>query len=246
MAKRFSKLNINIGYIDKYIESGEELVNILKGIDQTIIIIGAVDNIKARRYIHDAFINKDIDTVYYIDTGNGDKDQSGQTVLGYKKNYQIQIPPVAFQFPQILQEEKKPKTESTYHCSSGIQEHPQNLATNILSATVTFEMLNNIISKNDTKSKFVKFNADNVSVGIESSEKIFVVELIKITTNFEIDNKIKLLSYQDAEKEYSRLLNEVTKNKEFLTTDSVNGKETKVADKQGNRYKISMFEVNLG
>ncbi|KOR55291.1 hypothetical protein [Clostridium botulinum] len=86
----------------------------------------------------------------------------GQTVCGAKYKGKIVKPPVADIYPQILETEKE-KDKIEYHCSQ-IEEHPQNFVVNVISATVTFTMINNIVSLGKVKKSIVKFNADNISV----------------------------------------------------------------------------------
>lgn len=85
----------------------------------------------------------------------------GQTVLGGKQDNKIVFPPVGDIYPQILDPEVKKENE--FSCSQ-IQEHPQNFVVNVMSATVVFTMINNLISLNKIKKNFVNFNTDNVSI----------------------------------------------------------------------------------
>lgn len=163
LSNRFSKLGINISYIDKYLRSEEELINIIKSFkkDDTTILVGAVDNNKARRYLNDTFNSDEVPELIYIDTGNGDVNRCGQTVIGAKTNNKVIKPPVAEYYPQILEDEIEKPID--YKCSN-IEEHPQNLATNILSATTTFLMINNIISLGKVGRVFARFDADLITI----------------------------------------------------------------------------------
>lgn len=163
LANRFSKLGIKISYIDKYIERPNELVDIIKSLKGEVILVGSVDNNQARKYMNLTFYNDEIANLIYIDTGNGDKDRWGQTVLGYKKNFKEVHAPVSTYFPQILDEEE-PVTETINYSCSQIQEHPQNLAVNIMSATTVFLMITNLISFGKMDTLFARFNADKVEV----------------------------------------------------------------------------------
>ena len=164
LATRFKKLGINISYIDRYIKSKDNIKNIIKNISNDVILIGCVDNVPARKYMHDCFYDDEIETLIYIDTGNGDKEHCGQTVVGAKYNGKVIRPPVGDIYPQILVEEiKEEKKEDKYKCSA-IEEHPQSFAVNVLSATTTFMMVNNIVSLGKVKKAYVRFNADYVSI----------------------------------------------------------------------------------
>lgn len=163
LSNRFSKVGINISYVDKFLRSENDLTNIIKSIDYkaTTILVGAVDNNKARRYLNDTFNSDEVPELIYIDTGNGDVNRCGQTVVGAKINNKVIKPPVAEYYPQILEDEIEKPID--YKCSN-IEDHPQNLATNILSATTTFLMINNIISLGKVGRVFARFDADLITI----------------------------------------------------------------------------------
>ncbi|MDU2121891.1 MAG: ThiF family adenylyltransferase [Clostridium celatum] len=162
LATRFSKLEINISYIDKFIRSEIDLIDLFKTLKGTIILVGAVDNNLARSYMDLAFYSNEVPDLIYIDTGNGDIDRCGQTVVGAKKNNEIVAHPLSSYFDLKIEEEETKKDK--YKCSQ-IEEHPQNLATNILSATTTFLMISNIISGRKVGRLFARFNVDTVTIG---------------------------------------------------------------------------------
>lgn len=162
LSNRFSKLGINISYVDKYLRSETDLTKIIQSIaeEDNIILVGAVDNNAARRYLNNTFYSNQVPDLIYIDTGNGDIKRCGQTVIGAKVNNIVIKPPVSEYYPQILEVEE---IKIDYSCSN-IKEHPQNLATNILSATTTFLMINNIISLGKVGKVFARFNADLITI----------------------------------------------------------------------------------
>lgn len=166
LSNRYSKLGIDISYIEEYITSSKKLIDLIKGLNQyeDIILVGCVDNNKARKYLNETFYSKKIPTLIYIDTGNGDGDNRvGQTICGAKQNGVVIKPPVAEIYPQAVNDEPAKNEEIEYSCSQ-IQEHPQNFVVNVMSATVTFIMLNNIISLSKMKKNFVMFNTDYISI----------------------------------------------------------------------------------
>ena len=159
LSRRFSKLGINISYIDKYVDDEKELIKILSSCISQPILVGAVDNNKCRKFMHFAFQSEEIPTLVYIDTGNGDINHVGQTVMGVKVNNKIVRPDVGIYYPIILEEEDD-KEKKDYKCSE-IEEHPQSFATNVLSATTTFLMINNLINQVNSNT-FVNFDADKI------------------------------------------------------------------------------------
>ncbi|NMA50095.1 MAG: hypothetical protein GX947_10110 [Tissierellia bacterium] len=162
LGTRFSRLGINVSYIDKFIKSENDLINLLKTLEGMVILVGAVDNNLARIYMDLAFRSEKLPDLIYIDTGNGDKDRCGQTVCGAKKDNKIIAPPVSAYFGLEIEEDKPNKDK--YKCSQ-IQEHPQNFATNVLSATTTFMMISNIVSGRNIGRKFARFDVDTITIG---------------------------------------------------------------------------------
>lgn len=163
LSNRYSKLGIDISYLPEYITDSEKLIELIKSHGSNVILVGAVDNNAARQHMHNAFYSEKLSSLIYIDTGNGEGDnRMGQTVVGGKQHGVIVKPPVADIYPEILQSEEEKKNE--YRCSQ-IEEHPQNFVANVMSATVTFTMVNNIISLEKMRKSFVRFNTDNISIG---------------------------------------------------------------------------------
>lgn len=165
LSNRYSKLGIDISYIPEYITNSEKLITLIEGMkNDDVILVGCVDNNQARKHMNETFYSERIPTLIYIDTGNGDGDNRvGQTICGAKQNGVIVKPPVADIFPQAVIDEEPIKNEIEYSCSE-IEKHPQNFVVNVMSATVTFIMLNNIISLGKMKKHFVMFNTDNISI----------------------------------------------------------------------------------
>lgn len=162
LATRFRKLGINISYIDKFIRDESDLINLISSLKGTVILVGAVDNNMARRYMDLTFKSNEVPDLIYIDTGNGDKDRCGQTVVGAKKDNIIVSQPVSAYY-NILKDETIVEVDK-YSCSQ-VEKHPQNLATNILSATTVFLMISNIVSGRKVGKVFTRFNVDTVSIG---------------------------------------------------------------------------------
>lgn len=164
LANRYRKLVENVSYVDRFIMNKEDLISIIKSAKHTPILVGCVDNNKARTYMHYAFYDNSIEDIIYIDTGNGDgENRRGQTICGSKQNNIVVTPPVGDVVPQIFDEEPVVEEKKDFSCSA-IQDHPQNFATNVLSATTTFLMVNNIVSLKKLKKRFLTFDSDMISI----------------------------------------------------------------------------------
>ena len=112
--------------------------------------------------MNDTFYDSNIKDLFYIDTGSGDEEhRDGQTVLAMKAKGKVIKPPVGDYYPSSLIDNKE--DTKVYSCSQ-VDLHPQNFATNVFSATVTFLMVNNIISLNKVRNVHARFNSDDISI----------------------------------------------------------------------------------
>lgn len=148
---------LDLKYIDNYITNEEQ---ISKLIDGPTILVGCVDN-NATRKIFTSFFRKynTHDDLIYLDSGNGTITRNGQVVIGYKKGSTTTLPCVGDVFNDIQLDTDDISEVGT--CMRISQDHPQNLATNILAATVLFTVITNIITFNKIEGNIVYFNADN-------------------------------------------------------------------------------------
>lgn len=164
LSNRYYKLGINISYVDRYIENKDQLISIIESCDKKndIILAGCVDNNIARQYMHYTFMDEKIKNLVYIDTGNGDIERVGQTIVGVKYKNKILVPPVADMYPEILEE--KPKEEEISYKCGDIDKHPQSFVVNVTSAMVVFTMINNIISLEKAVKPYVRFETDNITI----------------------------------------------------------------------------------
>lgn len=167
LARRYSKLDININFVDSYIKDEDTLVNMIKdSVTEGVlpILIGAVDNNNCRIILDKVFRNDLIPDLIYIDTGNGDIERDGQTVVGIKQGNKIIAPPVCDYSPQILEGDREEEMEVQYSCSAKIVDNPQHLTANVMSATTVFLILVNIISYSEVDGTFFAFNAETINL----------------------------------------------------------------------------------
>ena len=162
---------VELDYVPRYLQTLEDL-NTIFPMNQQIqrmdnwtlnILVGCVDNMKARR-IFDEYFHQEkpfpvCSQYIYIDTGNGlGKALDGQMIVGYVKlkakqslgytqpfpveNIQTVLRPASAFFPQILTEIDE---ENEPTCGVVTEESVQNLGANITSATGVFNVLNSIL-----------------------------------------------------------------------------------------------------
>ena len=162
LSERYNAVyDLNIKYIDKFIENKDDLISLLCE-DKQNIIISCVDNNKARAIIDTVFNQSKVYKLIYIDTGNnsGSDIINGQTIVGFKEYNKILLPSVGKYYPQIYEEEKE---DNTLSCSEAAALNIQNIGANITSAATVFNILNNIISFKRIPADFVLFDASNIT-----------------------------------------------------------------------------------
>lgn len=162
MAERFSIVypNLNIRYVDDYLTNEEQLTKIVE--NNPTILVSCVDNNASRKILSSYFNNRTKNDLIYIDSGNGTITRNGQVVIGYKHDNKKVLPCAGDIFTDIQNDTDSIENVGT--CMRISQDHPQNIATNILAATVIFTIITNIITFNKIESKLVYFNADTTNV----------------------------------------------------------------------------------
>lgn len=169
LSDRYSAVyDIDIGYIDSYIEDESKLKELISNSSyRNSIIVSCVDNNKARRIIDKVF-NEGIKNRYYyssliyIDTGNssGEEELTGQTVIGYRKRDQIILPSASTFFPQILEDEEEEVPQES--CGEVMLKNIQNIGANITSACTVFNLINSILSFGIIPANLFTFNASRI------------------------------------------------------------------------------------
>lgn len=117
--------------------------------DYVPVIIGCVDNNKARREI-DKFVSKTRKACYWIDSGN--ERTTGQVVMGSSNG----IPTVTKLFPEVLEESADSVSEIS--CAERLMQDEQNIFVNISAATHVLNMCRKIVLNETGPVHGVKFN----------------------------------------------------------------------------------------
>lgn len=178
---------LDISYLDAYVTEKESFVAYLRQANDRRnvlpILVSCVDNNATRKVFDDVFYDDRIPGLIYIDAGNGTVQRVGQVVVGYKSSEAKQVPdhqgtynafcmgnvstgvvllPAADVFPEIRAEEQT--VTQSVSCGASLNEHPQNIATNIMSALTVFAVLNNILAFNQITSHISYFDAENLQL----------------------------------------------------------------------------------
>ena len=142
------------------------------------IIIGCVDNHRARQEMHKYFDKWETDSdkydLYYIDSAN--EYDYATCICGYRDCNGEHTPPRAFFFPNIL--EDKGKSASELSCGEVNVSAPQHLITNQMAANVILSKLVSFITENKTSFCFTyrypfkceMVHRDETSFGLEAGQ----------------------------------------------------------------------------
>lgn len=162
--------DLNISYVDKYIKSKED---IFKAFDEENsynvchIVIGCVDNNATRKILYDYFFHNN--NVIYIDSGNdsgkGDTNRNGQVIVGLsidRTSERYYLPSVGDLYKEIP--ENKEDIEIVGTCMRINNDYPQNIATNIMAASILMSVLINIIMFHKIENNIIYFDVDKLSI----------------------------------------------------------------------------------
>lgn len=174
LAERYTYIydNLKINYYSDYARNLKDLQNIVYpskfvGYNRNIsILISCVDRNSSRKLFHEYFelAKNEGHNLVYIDAGNGDTNRVGQVITGYTCDKKVYSRPVADYFPDILKDEEDLSTLTNENCTQSVSENPQNIATNVLSATIIFSLVTNIISFAKIEKGVIYFDADKHTV----------------------------------------------------------------------------------
>lgn len=194
LAERYSAaFGIQIGVAPKDIESGKELMSLLRS-STTQLVIGCVDNNATRRMLSDWFNRPDnYVEKFWIDSGNEEK--NGQVVCGFSPKYYggygsnrinvfstyrdrmvglFSTPCATDIYPSLL--ENSDKFNSQISCAENAVSAPQNMQTNVTAATLVVNYINKILAFEPISSHCVEFSIDNAfSTRLNTPENLKIV-----------------------------------------------------------------------
>ena len=171
LAERYSAaFKMKAEYVPDFIEDKEKLRQLVKPdhvrinkntymkLDETVILLGCVDNNKSRCLCNEVFYEcKDL---IYIDSGNGE--HGGQIVCGVRRGGRTMSKPVGALYPDILEDTDKFPTELS--CAEASASAPQTIAANMTAATMVVNLLHNILVLGDNRVKTVSFSTKTLNV----------------------------------------------------------------------------------
>jgi PRTRC genetic system ThiF family protein len=171
LAKRYgSAFGLEIETITEFADYNllSEICSFEKCFNLPTLIIGCVDNNKARRSIND-FVKRQ-DQCYWIDSGNEQK--SGQVFVGFGKhrhyggmndNETFPLPTVVDIYPEIS-DEKQDEVENKVSCAERAVVDTQNIFVNMSAAGYILNFVRQILMKEELTLNGVEFNIKGITV----------------------------------------------------------------------------------
>lgn len=154
LSRDYPGLQDRIIAIPCYLERVEQLEQCLNPLQvENEIILGCVDNHRARQVLHEYFERKD--TLLYIDSAN--EFNVGEVVVSVKKNQKVIAPARAYYFPDVLTD----KSPSAAELSCGVvnQSAPQHQVTNVVAAHIILLVLEKLLHTGEVMGGIEFFNS---------------------------------------------------------------------------------------
>lgn len=120
-----------------------------------IILVGAVDNNKARKVLHEYF--KRSRDIVYIDSGN--EFEYGEVCIGARFHGVEVYPPRAYYFPEVLEGEGKSASELS--CGEVSQSSPQHYVTNLFASLICLGVITQFMENDRLDGGIIHFNKDS-------------------------------------------------------------------------------------
>lgn len=167
MANRYLRMGLEIKTVPRYIKSDRDLIKLLSKKQNAFnIVISLVDNVSTRKTIYNVF-NEGTNKFFWIDSGN--KQYNGQVIGGYNGDCNLseddlsmfKLPSVMDIHPEFLEIDDSHKIEDRGQsaCTNNAIREIQNIGINKKAANITFDFLNNLISKEGLLFYYVTFDS---------------------------------------------------------------------------------------
>ncbi len=139
-------------YIDEYREL-KEIIGYAGKYSSVVILVGCVDNHRARQVMHTAF--NEIPNIIYLDSAN--EFSEGEVVCGIRIDGKEIAPPRGYYFPEVLTDTGLRASEQS--CGVINESAPQHLITNLTAAQHLLSFVVNIMKEGNAEGGVVHFNA---------------------------------------------------------------------------------------
>lgn len=144
----------------QYIDTLEELQSINynsfnKYIDAVTILVGCVDNHRARQVMHKFFLASK--NCIYIDSAN--EFSQGEIVTGIRLKERTISPDRCYYFPNVLRSREKRASEHSCGSASHRSSKPQSICANMLAGQQLLSIVTNLIDRNEIRGGISYFDA---------------------------------------------------------------------------------------
>lgn len=162
-----NRFNLSIRAIQSYLRDSQQLHDIFSKYASCVpILIGGVDNNKARIIMHEYF-NQAKDLIY-IDGGN--EDWNGEVVTGCKLDNEILAYPKLHFYPSILEGINVEETTTSMGCEVISHTEPQYLCANLKVMTEILSIISKMFIDRYLDAEFIKFDIkENYAMLMESA-----------------------------------------------------------------------------
>lgn len=151
---------LEVEVFDKYLSDKQEITDIVSSIVPAHkscipILVGCVDNHRARQVMHDYFSSETTKNCIYFDSAN--EFENGEIVTGVKAQGKIMQQPRGYYFPEVLTDTSPSKLEES--CGVINVSSPQHIMTNLMASNLLLSEVVNFLEKGAIRDGILFFNA---------------------------------------------------------------------------------------
>ena len=157
-----NKVHAHARYIDTVSDLAQiASVGYVSGFDNVIVLVGAVDNHRARQVMHEFFYQQG--NIVYVDSAN--EFRVGEVVVGIRIGGKNIAPPRSHYYEEILEDKGKRASETS--CGAVNVSAPQHITTNLMAANICLSFVVDVLGGElkrggivyfDSKKKFSRFD----------------------------------------------------------------------------------------
>ena len=191
MARRYGRsFGLTIGYIKKYIESPEDLVQLMNSSEHTPVLVDAVDNNKTRLIMKES-MDEYGKTGEILQISSGNEEYAGQVIFNYKNKelyttvrdsdgFRTQNTPGLFEVFPTAEIGQLPTELS---CAEQAISSPQNIHVNMTAANLMFGYVNKILNYRPINELAIFFDTNTQQTSVYRATKSGLEDLMRMTPN---------------------------------------------------------------
>ena len=191
MARRYGRsFGLTIGYIKKYIESPNDLVQLMNSSEHTPVLVDAVDNNKTRLIMKEA-MDEYGKTGEILQISSGNEEYAGQVIFNYKNKdrytsvlesdgARTKNTPGLFEVFPTAEIGQLPTELS---CAEQAISSPQNIHVNMTAANLMFGYVNKILNYRPINELAIFFDTNTQQTSVYRATKSGLEDLMRMTPN---------------------------------------------------------------